>query len=270
MPNGGGCVPLGKALGWLLDAHPAGVRGFFFGAVPLPLTPPGSRPSPTYPRLTRPPPDLPDPPQIYPTPPRFTRPPPRFTRPPSKGGEAPNPFATAFPAGFLGRLPHLPDPSLSTFISPFAHSPSPLPIPYPPPFFLSPSVIKERSGRWGSRGKKRPGTAFSRGFSPSPPKKGGRVSWGGGRVKKGGVGKEGRGSGRWGRGMASPLGQWVPPRWGRVGRHRRGGRGKRGRGASQSVRGRRWPVGGRPVPLVAQSVGEVGWPVSRWGRRGRG
>jgi len=163
-------------------------RGCFFGG--------GDRGFPTYPRLTRPP-------QIYPTPTRLTRPPPDLPDPPQiyptppKGGEAPNPFATAFPAGFLGRLPHLPDPSLSTFISPFAHSPSPLPIPSPPPFFLFPSVIKERSGRWGSRGKKRPVTAFSWGFSPSPPKKGGRVSRGGGRVKKGGVGKEGRG-------MASP------------------------------------------------------------------
>ena len=41
--------------------------------------------------------------------------------------------------------------------------------------------------------------------------------------------------------------------------------------ASQSGKGRRRPVGRvRPVPLGGQSVGEVGWPVSRWGRRGRG
>ena len=165
---------------------------------PLPDLP---DPYPTYPtptRLTRPLPDLPDPPQIYPTPPRFTRPPPDLPDPPPdlpdpplRVGKPRTPLLRPSQRDFGGRLPHLPDPSLSTFISPFAHSPSPLPIPYPPPFFLYPSVIKERSGRWGSRGKKRPVTAFSRGFSPSPPKKGGRVSRGGGRVKKGGVGKVG-------------------------------------------------------------------------------
>ena len=159
---------------------------------------------PTYPRLTRPPPDLPDPPPDLPD-------------PPLRVGKPRTPLLRPSQRDFGGRLPHLPDPSLSTFISPFAHSPSPLPIPYPPPFFLYPSVIKERSGRWGSRGKKRPVTAFSRGFSPSPPKKGGRVSRGGGRVKKGGVGKEGRG-------MASPLGQWVAPQSVGVGREAPKGR----------------------------------------------
>ena len=154
----------------------------------------------------------------FPTYPRLTRPPPRFTRPPPKGGEAPIPFATPFPAGFLGRLPHLPDPSLSTFICPLCTPSLPSPDPFPLPLFFFPSsVIKERSGRWGSRGKKRPVTAFSRGFSPSPPKKGGRVSRGGGRVKKGGVGKEGRG-------MASPLGQWVAPQSVGVGREAPKGR----------------------------------------------
>ena len=182
---------MGKAFSWLTCTPTPPERGVFFAPFrfPLPLPVPG---------LPPPTPDLPDPYQIYPTPTRLTRPPPDLPDPPPdlpdpplRVGKPRTPLLRPSQRDFGGRLPHLPDPSLSTFISPFAHSPSPLPIPYPPPFFLYPSVIKERSGRWGSRGKKRPVTAFSRGFSPSPPKKGGRVSRGGGRVKKGGVGKVG-------------------------------------------------------------------------------
>jgi hypothetical protein len=132
-----------------IHKNTAGIRDFaphkapFFSTsfVDLWKSPFRPLPIPTYPRLTRPPPrltrplpDLPDPYPTYPTPPKITRPPPRFTRPPSKGGEAPTPFATAFPAGFLGGLPHLPDPSLSTFICPLCSPSPPLPIPYPPPF----------------------------------------------------------------------------------------------------------------------------------------